>query len=103
MSKATGARFGALAFMVVGIAIGYIAAKGGFSGTEPATAQTPDFDAQRAADAEPGSQKNEAKAPTLLAQATTARASTTMNDDAPINKHLVDEGAQGRTGSHAPH
>jgi len=41
MSKANSARFGALAFLILGIGIGYIAAKGGFSETEPATAQSP--------------------------------------------------------------
>ena len=71
MSKATGARFGALAFMVAGIAIGYIAAKGGFTG--PATAQTPDVDARATVDAKPGLPESETKASALLAQATKAQ------------------------------
>ena len=39
MSKRTGMRFGALVFLVAGIAIGYVAAKGGFTGGRVVEAQ----------------------------------------------------------------
>lgn len=92
MTKSNGARFGALAFLGIGILVGYLAAKGGFIEAEPATAQVaaPSGDSPNAS----SKVKSQNASVERLAEGkkeTSRQPEVGGQDDAPINKHLVDK------------
>ena len=85
MSAKNGVRFGAVTILVFGIAIGYIAAKGGFTAVDSAQAEETPRTGEVVAQATPA--QRVASEPIRLAQAKTPGAPS----DGPINKHLVDK------------